>query len=129
MNVEALIVDDDKDIRELMNVVFESLGCLVVAEAENGQEAVDKYREHSPHVTLLDIDMPVMDGIEALKAIKGMNPDAFVVMVTSNTDREAMEACRQAGATHYLRKDIPVEEIVSSIKESWLDRLQEIIRG
>ncbi len=129
MKVEVLLVDDDEQIRQMMYDLLTSLDCVVVAEAENGAQAVEKYSSHSPHVTLLDINMPVMNGIDALKKIKALNPDAFVVMVTSITGMEAMEECYAAGASHYLRKDIPVPDIIAAIKDSWFDRLQEIVTG
>ncbi len=112
-------------IRELMAIVLESLECEVAGEAENGEAAVELYKRQRPDVVLLDIKMPVMDGVAALKAIKALNPDAFVVMITSVSDMDVMSECYAAGAVHYLRKDTPVQEMMEAIKESWLERLLE----
>ncbi|GJL78901.1 MAG: response regulator [Nitrospinaceae bacterium] len=118
---KLLLADDDAHIRTLMKTVMQSLGFEVIVEAENGQEAVERFQYESPDVTLLDINMPVKTGIEALAEIKKINPGAFVIMLTSLTDINSIEQCLELGASSYIRKDNPVVEIKSLVQEAWQD--------
>lgn len=119
--IKVLLADDEGHIRTLMKTVFASMGAETVAEASNGKEAVELYRKHKPHITVLDINMPVMDGKEALSVILSEFPDAFVIMLTSLSSMDVVKQCLDAGAANYLRKDTPISEIKKSIKESWVD--------
>lgn len=123
--VTALLVDDEPHVRLFIKTALNAMGCKVVAEAANGAEAIELYRKHRPDVTLLDINMPVMDGRQALTAIRTEFPDAFVIMLTSLSSAEAVDACLDAGAANYLRKDTPLTELRQEIRQSWLDHLME----
>ncbi len=123
--VTALLADDEAHIRLFVKATLASMGCSVVAEAANGREAVEQFRKHRPDVTLLDINMPVMNGQQALEAIRAEFPDAFVIMLTSLSGTEAVETCIAAGAANYIRKDTPLAELKQEIKQSWLDHLVE----
>ncbi|MDH5525369.1 MAG: response regulator [Desulfobulbaceae bacterium] len=117
--IRVLLADDEVHIRVLMKRVLESMGVEVVAEAKNGQEAVDLYREKRPHMTFLDINMPLKDGTKALKEIKAEFPEAFVIMLTSLSAMETVKECIAAGAANYIRKDTPLNELKLFVKESW----------
>jgi len=113
------LADDELHIRMLMKKFFQSINCDIAGEAKNGQEAVELYRREKPDIMLLDINMPVMAGDEALKAIISEFPDAFVIMLTSLADVENVQNCLENGAANYIRKDTPLAELKEIIKETW----------
>lgn len=125
----VLLVDDEKHIRLLMKTVVTGLQGEVVAEAENGREAVAAYRSTRPDLVLLDVNMPVMDGKEALGQIVEEDPDAVVVMLTSLSDLETVKACVELGATDYIRKDTPLAEMREMLTDLWADVAPEAGRG
>ncbi len=100
----VLIADDEPRIRTLMRALLSGFDAEVVAEAENGLEAVQAFEECDPDITFLDIDMPVKDGIEALAEIIEKSPVAAVVMLTAKSDMEVADSCVEAGARGYIRK-------------------------
>jgi two-component system chemotaxis response regulator CheY len=100
----VLIVDDSSFMRTALKIILEKLGYVVVGTAENGIDAVAKYRDLEPDVVTLDIVMPQMDGVQTLKLLRSVDPNAVVVMVSSLTDQEAGVECAKAGATQYLLK-------------------------
>jgi two-component system chemotaxis response regulator CheY len=91
-------------MRTALKIILEKLGYVVVGTAENGIDAVAKYRDLEPDVVTLDIVMPQMDGVQTLKLLRSVDPNAVVVMVSSLTDQEAGVECAKAGATQYLLK-------------------------
>ena len=117
--ITVLLADDEAHIRLLIKSLIESMTAEVVGEAKNGQEAVEKFLELRPHITLLDINMPIKDGMIALQEIMSESPRAFVVMMTSVSDLESVEKCLELGAAHYIRKDTPIEEMKLMLKEAW----------
>ncbi|WP_129126207.1 response regulator [Geomonas oryzae] len=82
MKRRVLIVDDVEDIRLMLRFMMEREGYDVVAEAANGAEAVEQYRRHSPDITIMDIDMPVMTGVEAARVIRAMGGSSRIVFCT-----------------------------------------------
>lgn len=124
--IQVLLADDELHIRMLMKKVMESMNLEVVAEAKNGQEAVQLYRQHKPHIVFMDINMPIMDGKEALKAIKKEFPDSFVIMLTSLSAMDVVKDCLEAGAANYIRKDTPLNELKLYVKESWNEYKQSL---
>jgi len=115
-NGKVLIADDEVHVRKFVSVIARRLGASTVLEAENGERAVALFESESPDLTLLDVNMPRMDGIETLKRLMEINPDALVVMLTSLVNRETVEDCARLGATDYIRKDLPVEEIMAALQ-------------
>ena len=113
------LADDEIHIRMLMKKVFTSMGCEIAGEAKNGTEAVELYRLEKPDIMLLDINMPMKTGDEALRDIVSEFPDAFVIMLTSLADVESVQKCLDAGAVNYIRKDTPIAELKEIIKETW----------
>ena len=113
------LADDEIHIRMLMKKVFTSMGCEIAGEAKNGTEAVELYRREKPDIMLLDINMPIKTGDEALRDIVSEFPDAFVIMLTSQADVESVQKCLDAGAANYIRKDTPIAELKEIIKETW----------
>lgn len=116
---KVMIADDEPHCRALMKALLNSMKCEVVAEAKNGPEVVSYYKEFRPHLLLLDISMPMMTGDEVLEAIFNEFPNAFVIMLTSVTDMGSIERCLALGAANYIRKDTPLDEIKTIIRETW----------
>jgi len=114
-----IIADDEFSVRSMIRMVLKSINGEIVGEAKNGQEAVEQFREKKPDLLLLDINMPVKNGLDALKEIIADFPDAFVIMLTSISDMETVEKCLDLGAINYIIKDTPIPEMKKIIKETW----------
>jgi two-component system response regulator (stage 0 sporulation protein F) len=100
-----LVVDDEPGLLDFLAEEFKARG-LEVGTALNGLEAVESVRAKSPDLVLLDVRMPRMDGIAALKIIKEINPALKVVMMTAIQDEEIMEQARDLGAVDYIKKPV-----------------------
>lgn len=120
----VVLADDESHCRLLLRTILTSMNCDVVAEARTGAEVTALFREHRPNLLLLDVNMPVKTGDEVLGEILEEFPDAFVIMLTSVTDMESIERCIANGAANYIRKDTPLAEIKTLIKETWIDFLR-----
>ncbi len=103
-----VIVDDTAMMRNQLRYIFEQRGDIVVAEAENGKDAIFAYKQYLPDLMTMDINMPVMTGIEAVKAVITEFPDAKIVMISSESERDLLIRAVKNGATHYILK--PFEE-------------------
>jgi two-component system chemotaxis response regulator CheY len=120
MAVKVLIVDDAMFMRNMIAEIFNGKkykeeDYQVVAEAENGIEAVEKYKEHNPDIVTMDIVMPEMTGIEALKEIMGMDPESNVVMCSAlGQDSLVMEAL-DAGAKDFIVKPFQPEKVLDVV--------------
>ncbi|MBL4720361.1 MAG: response regulator [Alphaproteobacteria bacterium] len=101
----VLVVDDDSSIRALISIILESLNCDVVGEGKNGAEAVALFSEMKPDLVLLDVQMPGMNGVMALKKMLSMDSSASIVMLTIVDDVNVADDCILAGAKDYIRKD------------------------
>jgi DNA-binding NarL/FixJ family response regulator len=117
-----MVVDDHPLLREgIAGVLAQQPDMVLVAEATNGEEAVQQYRLHRPSVTLLDLRMPVMNGLDALAAIRREEPDARVVVLTTyRGDVQALRAIK-LGAAGYLLK--------SSLRKDLLDTIRAVYQG
>jgi len=113
-----LLVDDEAHIRKYVGLILKQIGAPNLLEASNGEEAVAIYTREKPDLVLLDVNMPIMDGMETLKQLKAIDPDCVVVMLTSLTNRLNVEAALALGASNYIRKDTPKEEIAKALTET-----------
>jgi len=115
--IRVLIVDDHPLLREGMAAIIQSEHDMIsVAEAANGREAIERFREHHPDVTLMDLQMPEMDGVTATAAIRAEWSDARIVMLTTyRGDTQAMRALK-AGASGYLLKSMMRTELLAAIR-------------
>lgn len=120
-----LLADDEKHVRQLIKAVMATLHCEVVGEAANGEEAVRAYKEKQPDLVLLDINMPVKDGLAALREIKNINAQAVVIMLTSLSDMGSIQSALELGASQYIRKDTPVAELRKLLVETWRDHVAQ----
>jgi len=112
-----LIVDDEAHIRKFVGLVVRQLGAFTVIEASNGEEAIAAYQREKPRLVLLDVNMPHMDGIEALRKLRSIDPGCTVIMLTSLANRQTVEEALALGAVNYIRKDTSKEEIAKSLTE------------
>jgi len=120
---KILIVDDEPHVRKFVGLIVRGLGTPTVIEATDGRDAVAKYTAERPDLTLLDVNMQLMDGLQTLAAIQQINPDAVVVMLTSLANRQTVDECLKAGAAGYLRKDTPKEAIFAELEAIVRDNL------
>ena len=116
--IRILVVDD----HALMRVgLVASIGgepdMEIVAAASNGKEAVEFFRQHRPDITLMDLKMPVMGGVEAIQAIRGEFPSAKVIVLSTYEGDDDIFRALEAGATSYLLKDTLAEDLVRVIRE------------
>jgi two-component system chemotaxis response regulator CheY len=112
-----LLTDDEAHIRKFISLVLRKYDNPRILEASDGAQALALYKEHRPDMVLMDVNMPNMDGLQALGQIRQHDPDAIVVMLTSLTNRQTVEECVRLGATDYIRKDTPREELSARFEE------------
>lgn len=115
--IRIVIADDIPLFREmLVHTLEEETDIEIVAHAANGIEAVEACRLHRPHIILLDVEMPKMNGVDATKAIVAECPTTRVVILTAYEDDRLILELIQAGATGYLVKDTHIDEVVRAIR-------------
>jgi DNA-binding NarL/FixJ family response regulator len=110
-----LIADDHAMLRDGLRRSLTSHGFVIIGEAANGQEAVDRALDLKPDVVLMDVTMPVLDGIQATKRLVEKNPAARVLVLTMHADASLIKDARDAGATGYLVKDCSIDDISAAI--------------
>lgn len=116
-SIRVLTVDDHQLLREGIAAVIESQEDMtLVAQASNGREAVESFRRLRPDVTLMDLRMPDMSGLEAITAIRGEFPDARIVVLTTYAGDAQAAAALKAGAVGYLLKNLVRKELLETIR-------------
>jgi len=116
-DVRVLVVDDQQLIRDgIASMLDVQEGVVVVGTAKNGQDAIEQAVSLKPDIVLMDIHMPIMDGIEATEKLRRQLPDSQVVMLTTFDDESYIIRSLQAGACGYLLKDIPVDDLAQAVK-------------
>ncbi len=118
--IRAMIADDETHVRTLIKAVLLSMNCEIVGEAANGKEAVEMFRALKPNILMLDINMPIKSGKEALGEIMRRYHNAFVIMLTSLSDKETIEDCIKLGASGFIRKDLDIDDMKDTIRKMWL---------
>lgn len=115
--VHILLVDDHEVVRTGLRAYLDTQeGLLVVAEARNGSEAIQKALETQPDVVVMDITMPGMDGLEATRRLKAIFPECHVLALTVHEDKQYLFEMLAAGASGYITKQAPAEELVVAIR-------------
>lgn len=111
----AVIADDSATMRMLLKAILERVGVAVVGEASDGKQAVELAARHRPDIVCLDLDMPVMNGLDALTAIRTGHPAAKVMMITGNANRDAIVQAGRSGARGYILKPFRPDKVAEAI--------------
>src|SRR5215471_3425999 len=111
--IRVLSVDDHALLREgIAAIITHQPDMLLVSQASGGKEAIQQYRQHRPDVTLMDLRMPDLSGIDALMAIRAEFPEARIIMLTTFENDEEVRRALDAGAKGYLLKSIPPSQLL-----------------
>jgi len=113
----VLIVDDGPFMRNFIKSMLLDREHEVVGEAENGQEAIEKYMELQPDLITLDITMPVMDGLKALRVIKEYNPSVKVIMISASGQEDNVKEAIRNGASSFLMKPFTADTLYTVLDE------------
>ncbi len=117
MAKNILICDDAAFMRMMIKDILTKNGYEVAGEAENGLKAVEKYNETKPDLVLMDITMPEMDGIQALKQIKSTDPSANVIMCSAMGQQAMVIEAIQSGAKDFIVKPFQAERVLEAVKK------------
>lgn len=118
MAKNILICDDAAFMRMMIKDILTKNGYVVAGEAENGLKAIEKYNEVKPDLVLMDITMPEMDGIQALKKIKESDPNAVVVMCSAMGQQAMVIESIQAGAKDFIVKPFQADRVLEAVKKA-----------
>lgn len=117
MTIRVVVADDHQVVRRgLLALLHDEVDITVVGEANNGLEAIDIVRETDPDVVLLDMAMPVMDGISAARVIHHEHPSTYLLLLSSTEDDTALVRAVRAGAIGFIHKSAPVDMVARSIR-------------
>ncbi|MFP4461305.1 MAG: response regulator [Thermotogota bacterium] len=116
INLNILVADDSVLMRRNLKNILKQAGYNIVAEASNGKEAVELYRKHQPNLVTMDITMPVMTGIEAVKSIIDEYPDANIIMISALDQKHMVFKALECGAKHYIVKPFKVSAVLKAIQ-------------
>ena len=117
MAKRILIVDDAAFMRMMIKDILTKNGYNVAGEAENGLKAVEKFKEVNPDLVLMDITMPEMDGIEALKRIKAADPSASVIMCSAMGQQAMVIESIQSGAKDFIVKPFQADRVIEAVQK------------
>lgn len=117
MAKRVLIVDDAAFMRMMIKDILSKNGYEVAGEAENGMKAVEKYKELTPDLVLMDITMPEMNGIDAVKNIKAMDPGAKIVMCSAMGQQAMVIESIQAGARDFIVKPFQADRVLEAVRK------------
>ena len=116
--IRVLSVDDHALLREgIASIITHESDMSLVAQASGGREAIEQYRKHQPDVTLMDLRMPDLGGIDALLAIRAEFPEARIIMLTTFDGDAEVQRALEAGARAYMLKSMPPKELVEVIRQ------------
>ena len=118
MAKNILICDDAAFMRMMIKDILTKNGYNVAAEAENGAKAVEKYSDVKPDLVMMDITMPEMDGIQALKKIKEMDPSATVIMCSAMGQQAMVIESIQSGAKDFIVKPFQADRVIEAVKKA-----------
>ena len=117
MAVRVLVVDDAAFMRMMVKDILSKNGYEVVGEAENGMKALEKYQELKPDLVTMDITMPEMDGVSAVKEIKKVDPNAKIVMCSAMGQQAMVIESIQAGAKDFIVKPFQADRVIEAVKK------------
>lgn len=116
--MKVLITDDTAFMRMSLRNVLEKNGMEVIGEAENGKDSIEKYLELEPDLVTMDITMPIMDGITAVKEIKQKDPAAKIIMVSAMGQKQMVVEALKSGALDFIIKPFQPERVIEAIKKA-----------
>ena len=117
MSKGILVVDDAAFMRMMIKDVLTKNGFEVIGEAENGARAIEKFKELNPELTIMDITMPEVDGIQAVKEIKKYDPNAKVIMCSAMGQQAMVIEAIQAGAKDFIVKPFQADRVIEAVKK------------
>ncbi len=117
MAKNIMIVDDAAFMRMMIKDILTKNGYNIVGEAENGKKAIDVYTECKPDLVLMDITMPEMDGIQALKGIRANDPNASIIMCSAMGQQAMVIDAIQSGAKDFIVKPFQAERVLEAVKK------------
>ena len=117
MSNGILIVDDAAFMRMMIKDVLSKNGFTICGEAENGAKAIEKYKETNPELVIMDITMPEVDGIQAVKEIKKINSGAKIIMCSAMGQQAMVIEAIQAGAKDFIVKPFQAERIIEAVRK------------
>lgn len=117
MAIKVLIVDDAVFMRNMIREVFTPDRFEVVAEAANGQEAIDRYKQHKPDLVTMDIVMPMMSGIDATRAIVEFDPNAKIIMCSALGQEALVMEALDAGASDFIVKPFQPDDVLKVVNK------------
>ena len=114
---KILIVDDAAFIRAMLKQIIEDHGFIVIAEANNGEEAIERYKNKRPDIVIMDITMPLMDGIRATQEIKKIDPHATVIIISARGEKPMVVKAIEAGAKDFIVKPFEIPRVMKTLNK------------
>lgn len=118
MGYTVMLVDDAAFMRMMLKDILSNNGYQVIGEAENGQVAVEKYSDLKPDITIMDITMPEMDGLQAVKEIRSRDPQARVIMCSAMGQQAMVIEAIQSGAKDFVVKPFQAERVLEAVAKA-----------
>jgi two-component system, chemotaxis family, chemotaxis protein CheY len=115
MKQRVLIVDDVEDIRMMLRYIIEKQDYVIVAEATNGIEAVEMYREHHPDITVMDIDMPYMSGVDAAREIRAITGDAKIILCSGGMTNAGQGSSGEIDGNRFIPKPFVPAQLYNAL--------------
>ncbi|MFW6287339.1 MAG: response regulator [bacterium] len=113
---KVMIVDDSFVMRNNLRRLLEKSNYEVVSEAENGRQAIMEYFKHKPDIVTMDLNMPIMGGLEAIQKIIQKDPEAQIIIISAYNQRTKIFEALENGAKHYIIKPITYEKVIETLK-------------
>lgn len=117
MSKTILVVDDAAFMRMMIKDILTRNGFEVIGEAENGAKAIEKFKESSPDLVIMDITMPEVDGIQAVRGIKAIDPNARIIMCSAMGQQAMVIESIQAGARDFIVKPFQADRVVEAVRK------------
>ncbi|TCZ79256.1 response regulator [Paenibacillus albiflavus] len=126
--IKAMVVDDAAFMRLMIRNILEASGHQVIAEASNGKQAVELYKQHRPDLVTMDITMPEMDGIQAVKRIKQFDSSAKIIMCSALGQREFVLDAIFHGASDFIVKPINKDRVLEAVRNLFASPLNQLAK-
>jgi two-component system chemotaxis response regulator CheY len=120
-NCRVLIVDDSQVMREMIGDILRNQGFMIVGEAKDGLEALDKYKKLKPDIVTMDVVMPKEHGIDAVKKIMALDKTARIIIISGLYQKTLVLEALEAGAIDYVIKPFEPSELVSTVKKNLVE--------